>query len=422
MYEIRPGKRSGAVKIPASKSQAHRYLICAALSEKECLIGCDGVSADILATINCLKGLGAGIERLEADEYSQRAVTLKCSPIKRDAKLEDLVLDCGESGSTLRFMLPIVCALGASGHFVLHGRLPERPLAPLDGELRKHGAQIELVGNELHFGGKLRAGAYTMPGSVSSQFISGLLFALPLLSDDSSLTVTGRIESRDYIIMTEEALERAKVRIEKNINVYGIPKAQSFQMPDTNVEGDFSNAAFFLCAGAFTEEGLKVMGLNMASRQGDRRIVEILEAFGAKTERGLDRVTVRTGTLEGLTVDAAMIPDLVPVISVVAAAAKGTTRIVNAGRLRIKESDRIKSTADMINALGGKAVETEDGLVIEGTGLKGGTVDTCNDHRIAMSAAVAACICEDKVVLNDEKCVAKSYPDFFEDFNKLKID
>jgi 3-phosphoshikimate 1-carboxyvinyltransferase len=223
--------------------------------------------------------------------------------------------------------------------------------------------------------------------------------------------------------MTEEALAKAGIVFEKKGNSYRIPGGQRYDMPkELTVEGDFSNAAFFLSIGALSSEEVTVTGLNTASLQGDRRIVEILEAFGANTTVTGDSVSVRGGTLSGITIDAKLIPDLVPVLAVVAAGAEGVTNIVNAGRLRLKESDRLKSTAALINGLGGKCEELEDGLVITGNGaLKGGTADTCNDHRIAMAAAVAACISREKVSLTDEKCVGKSYPGFFEDFKRLEI-
>ena len=422
MYELSAGRRTGTVKIPASKSMAHRYLICAALSgcgadtagnEKRIKIVCDGMSVDIEATINCLNALGASIAQGEE---------LDCAPVCGNPQ-ENCELDCGESGSTLRFLLPVVGALGAKGHFKMHGRLPERPLAPLDGELKKHGMTLKKQGDELLFEGRLSAGSYQIPGTVSSQYISGLLFALPMLKGDSILTVTGPVESRDYILMTEEALAKAGIILEKTGNTYRIPGGQHYDMPEKLVvEGDFSNAAFFLSIGALSPEGTSVTGLNTASLQGDRRIVEILEAFGAKATVDKDTVSVRGGELSGITIDAKLIPDLVPVLSVVAAGAEGITNIVNAGRLRLKESDRLKTTAALINALGGSCRELEDGLVITGSkGLKGGIADTCNDHRIAMAAAVAACISEDTVKLTDEKCVAKSYPGFFEDFLRLEV-
>ncbi|MBO7401589.1 MAG: 3-phosphoshikimate 1-carboxyvinyltransferase [Lachnospiraceae bacterium] len=448
MFEIKNGSRHGSVKIPASKSMAHRYLICAALSGHNTNLLVDGMSKDIEATVNCLNALGARIEgsgealssnrerarfeksgealssNREGARIEKSGTVLHCDPLDPGGIPENCVPDCGESGSTLRFLLPVVGALAAKGSFKMHGRLPERPLAPLDEELVRHGMVLKKQGDELQFSGALRAGTYTIPGTVSSQYISGLLFALPLLRGDSVLNVTGPVESRDYILMTEEALKKAGIRFEKTGNSYRIPGGQRYDMPgDLEVEGDFSNAAFFLSIGAFSEQGATVSGLNTGSLQGDRRIVEILEAFGAKTERTEDAVFVKGRGLKGITIDAALIPDLVPVLSVVGAAAEGETRIVNAGRLRLKESDRLKSTSDMINALGGRCEETADGLIITGSGrLKGGEVDTCNDHRIAMAAAVAACISEAPVFLTDETCVAKSYPGFFEDFDRLEKD
>ncbi len=413
MLEIANGLRYGSVRIPASKSMAHRYLICAALSGHGTDILLDGMSKDIEATVGCLNALCARIE--------ENCGVLRCKPVDPERVPFDCTPDCGESGSTLRFLLPVVGALSATGKFKMHGRLPERPLAPLDDELKRHGMKLDRQGNELFFSGTLKGGAYTIPGTVSSQYISGLLFALPLVKGDSVLTVTGPVESKDYILMTEEALKKSGISFEKSGNVYKIPGGQNYDTPEKlAVEGDFSNAAFFLSIGAMSEEGVNVEGLNLASLQGDRRIAEILEAFGAKTLRGENSIFVKGGGLKGIVIDASLIPDLVPVLSVVGAAAAGETRIINAGRLRIKESDRLKSTADMINALGGRCEELSDGLVITGTGrLKGGKVDTCNDHRIAMASAVAACICEGPVILNDEKCVAKSYPGFFEDFERL---
>lgn len=412
MYNIIPGLRSGQMKIPASKSQAHRYIIAAGLSGRESDIICDGISEDIAATMACLKGLGA---EFEGD------LKIHCKPVTGQPA-EECELQCGESGSTLRFMLPVAGALGAKGHFVMKGRLPERPMAPFDDELRKHGMKIRKEGNLLHFEGQLKAGAYTLPGSISSQYISGLLLALPLLDGNSILTITDKIESRDYIIMTEETLERAGIRFEKKGNVYEIPGRQKYNMPElTDVEGDFSNAAFFLSMGALSPLGITVKGLNNASKQGDRRIVDILKAFGANVVEGQSEVFVSRKELKGITIDAAMIPDLVPVLSVVAAAAEGESRIINAGRLRLKESDRIESTVNMINNLGGRALGTPDGLIIQGTGkMQSGFVDTCGDHRIAMSAAVAACISTGEVTVKDETCVNKSYPRFWDDFASLK--
>ena len=408
---LTPTLLRGAVRIPASKSQAHRLLICAALGEKAVTLRCDGLSKDIEATANCLRGLGADIA-VDSD-------TLRITPI---AKAQRGILPCGESGSTLRFLLPVAAALGAESTFHMEGRLPRRPLAPLDEQLQRHGITLKREGDTLTCRGQLTSGAYTLPGNISSQYISGLLFALPLLEGDSTLHITETVESAAYIAMTEAALRMSGIAFEKEGQTYHIPGSQRYALPTAlQVEGDWSNAAFFLCAGAFSPHGVTVTGLNDDSAQGDRAVVDILRRFGASVQETADSVTVRRGTLRGITVDAAAIPDLIPVLSVVAAAAEGETHIVNAGRLRLKESDRIATTAQLLRGLGGQVTELPDGLIIRGTHqLTGGTVDVCNDHRIAMSAAVASCLCAASVTVCGSECVAKSYPRFWEDYSSLK--
>lgn len=405
---IKPGQRSGAVRVPSSKSQAHRALIIAALAEDETDIICDGISKDIEATVNCLNALGARIN-IHGDVIS-------VFPIR---KVPDGVcrLECGESGSTLRFMLPLVGALGASAEFSPKGRLIERPLAPLDGELIRNGMKIEKTGETIVCSGRLTGGEYTLAGNVSSQYISGLLMALPAVGEDSTLTVTGEVQSENYIKMTEDVLNISGIRYKKSGWDYSIPGSQKPNLPGRyTVEGDFSSASFFLCMGAFSEQGITVSGLNPSSNQGDKQILKILSQFGANItpcERG---ITVSKGSLSGITIDASQIPDIIPPLCVVAAAAQGETHIVNAGRLRLKESDRIATTCALINSLGGDARELPEGIVINGTGgLKGGEVDSCNDHRIAMSAALAASICKEDVIISGAECVAKSYPRFWDE-------
>ncbi len=411
---IAPGERAGRVRIPASKSQAHRLLICAALGEREVRLRCDGISRDIAATVACLNALGAKIRETAPGELLVRPVR------ERPAGLR--LLPCGESGSTLRFLLPLAGALGAEAVFQMEGRLPQRPLAPLDRELCAHGMELSREGNSLAVRGCLKSGAYSLPGDVSSQYISGLLLALPLLEGDSRLTVTGRIESAGYIAMTESALSLAQIRLDKQGWSYTIPGGQRPRLPERlQVEGDYSNAAFFLCMGALSREGVTVSGLPADSRQGDRAVLDILRALGAEVRETAEGVFVRRGKLRGCQIDAAQVPDLIPVLSVAASAAAGETRVVNAGRLRLKESDRLESTARLINTLGGRAAELEDGLIIRGVErLSGGTVDSCGDHRIAMSAAAAACFCENSVTVLGGECVEKSYPRFWEDFDSLK--
>ena len=410
---ISPGARTGRVHIPASKSQAHRLLICAALGEETCEIVCDGISADISATAECLRALGAKVERTETG--------FRISPIQKVPE-GCCELLCGESGSTLRFLLPVVGALGAQAAFHHEGRLPQRPLAPLDGVLTAHGMTLSEEGDLLLCSGQLQAGEYVIAGNVSSQYISGLLMALPRLAGESTLTVTGPLESAAYIAMTEDALRLSGVEFSKNGASYAIPGGQRFRLPlCTAVEGDWSNAAFFLCMGALAKGGVCVEELNLKSSQGDRGVLDVLRAFGAEVGEEGDTVTVRRGTLRGVTIDASPIPDLIPVLSVVASVAAGETRVENASRLRLKESDRLQSTANLLRALGGRVEEKEDGLVITGVpALHGGAVETQNDHRLAMSAAVAACAAAGEVAVDNDACVAKSYPRFWEDYGSLK--
>lgn len=412
---ILPGARTGEVHIPASKSQAHRMLLCAAMGENEVTLRCRGLSKDILATVACLKALGASVDA-EGEVLHLRPVSAPPPGL--------CLLPCGESGSTLRFLLPLVGALGASAVFEREGRLPERPIEPLGRELCRNGMDIRSDGARLSCSGQLRPGAFSLPGNISSQYISALLMTLPLLEGESTLHIEGALESAAYVAMTEEVLRLGGVRTEKTGDGYRISGGQRCRFaPELSVEGDYSNAAFFLCAGALSERGIRVTGLDPQSRQGDRAIVPLLEEMGAQVASDGSSVTVKRAALHGITIDASPIPDLIPVLSVVAAAASGETRVIHAQRLRLKESDRLHSTTQMLRALGAEAEELPDGLVIRGgRTLAGGTVDACGDHRIAMSAAVAGGICRGAVTICGSECVQKSYPDFWTDFQQLKGD
>ena len=302
---VAPGPRAGAIQIPASKSQAHRMLICAALSREPSRLILDGFSADIEATMQCLEALGARCEET-ANGLSVTPVGV-CPAQAR--------LDVGESGSTLRFLLPVLGALGVQAEIRMHGRLPERPLSPLWEVLEAHGMRLQQDGTILHTDGQLIAGDYSLPGNVSSQFISGLLFALPLLGGNSTLTVTGALQSARYVSMTEQALAEAGILTKKDGPVWQIGGGQRYASPAVQtVEGDWSNAAFFLCMGALSATGVTVTGLNSTSLQADRAITEILVRFGAELTVSEDAVTVRRGVLHGITLDAGPIPDLVPVV------------------------------------------------------------------------------------------------------------
>ncbi|MBO7669161.1 MAG: 3-phosphoshikimate 1-carboxyvinyltransferase [Oscillospiraceae bacterium] len=411
---VSPGPRCGTVTVPSSKSHVHRLLIAAALGESPVSIRLRGFSKDILATADCLRALGAEIG---CTEGSLSAVP----PDRSRMPGGEAVLPCGESGSTLRFLLPVLGALGLDGCFHMEGRLPQRPMDPFEDELRRHGMVIARDGSLLRAGGRLSAGSYCLPGNISSQYFTGLLFALPLLEGDSVLRAEGSLESAAYIRMTESVLESAGIVFSRAEHEWRIPGGQTCRLPrELTAEGDWSGAAFFLCLGALSDHGITVRGLRSDSPQGDRSVLDTLLSFGAELNWHGDAVTVRAGKRRPFVLDAAGVPDLVPVLSVLACAADGESVIKNAARLRMKESDRLRSTAQLIMDLGGTVDEREDGLVIHGRGaLRGGNADSFHDHRIAMSAAVAAALCREPVIICDPDCVEKSYPDFWKDIEGL---
>ena len=407
---LTPGPLRGTAAAIPSKSQAHRLLLCAALSDASCALICDGTSKDIEATIGCLRAMGAEIVR--------NGDILQITPISAPVGVCDL--PCGESGSTLRFLLPVCGALCLTARFHMEGRLPQRPMGPLTEALTAHGMAIHQEGDILHCSGQLRPGDYALPGDVSSQYITGLLFALPRLCGESRLHLTTKLESGAYVAMTLDALALCGVEIEVTEDGWRIPGSQRPHVPvGCRVEGDWSNAATLLCAGAVAGP-LTLTGLRMDSTQGDRQVLDILRRFGAKVDVQGDTVTVSPASLQGVTIDAAEIPDLIPVLSAMATAATGDTTMVNAGRLRLKESDRLAATAKLLRDLGGSVDELPEGLVIHGTGrLDGGTVDTVGDHRMAMTAAVCSLICASPVTVPGAECVEKSYPTFWADLAAL---
>lgn len=379
---IQPGALSGQIHAIPSKSQAHRLLICAAFSDRETFLSCPETNRDIEATADCLSALGACITRTEQG-YRVR-------PVKDIPK--EATLDCCESGSTLRFLLPVVGALGSNATFLLSGRLPDRPLSPLWEEMERMGCQLSRpTANTVRCEGRLAAGNYTIDGGVSSQFISGLLFALALMDGHSELTISGQIESRFYIDMTRRALELFQAHL-------GRPFRSPGNIP---VEGDWSNGAFFLAAKALGSD-VKVLGLDADSPQGDRAAADLLPQL----------------LLGSPTINARDIPDLVPILAVVAGANNGC-RFEGIQRLRLKESDRVATVIAMVKALGGDARADEGSLTIEGSGFLGGTVDAADDHRIAMSAAIAATACKTVVTILGAEAVNKSYPSFWAEYARL---
>ncbi len=415
---VTPAPLQGEISIIESKSHVHRLLIAAALGTKPAFIKCNDTSEDIDATVRCLNALGADIMRTHATDEAQ-CNGFRVTPFNKASSPHPL--DCGESGSTLRFLLPVIGMLGKPADIYLAGRLPERPLSPLWEELTAHGMILSRPEkNVIHCEGKLKAGTFTIPGGISSQFISGLLFALPFLNADSMIVVTGRLESESYVNMTLDVLQRCGVFVRKDEQTFKIPGNQTISCDAVIAEGDWSNAAFWLCAGALKHRMI-CRNLNPDSLQGDRFITEILHRFGATVEKSGRTISVTKNQLNGITVDASNIPDLVPILSVCGAFGKGTTTIKNAGRLRIKESDRLATVASLLKDLGATVEETEDGLIIQGQDrLRGGvTVSSYNDHRIAMSAAVAATLCQKPVTITNAEAVNKSYPKFWEHFEFL---
>ncbi len=399
---IVPSKLSGTISAIPSKSDAHRLLIASLLSKSTTEIYLPSSSVDIDTTIDCIKMLGANVTK-EGNRLS----------IKNGNATNCVTLDCSESGSTFRFMVPVASVLCDEVSFVGHGRLPDRPISELLDALKANGAVFSA--NKLPFTktGKLHSGIFELPGNVSSQYITGLLFALPLLEGDSEIRLTTKLESSAYIDITLWALKRFGIEIKKRDNSYFVKGSQKYVSPETlEVDGDWSNASYFLASGA------TVTGLDTASPQGDKNILDVFRALGGRisTESG---ITVDTSKLSGCEIDISEIPDTFPTLAVLATKAEGKTKFVNGARLRMKESDRIETTAKLIRSLGGNVTELDDGMEVIGCTLQGGEVDGAGDHRIVMAAALAATFCKSDVVINGAEAVAKSYPSFFEDYKKL---
>lgn len=385
---IYPAKLSGTVTAIPSKSQAHRLLICAAFADGPTKLICPETNRDIEATAGCLQALGAEIQRTQ-DGYSVNPVS---------AVPEKAALFCHDSGSTLRFLLPIAAALGVNATFYLEGRLPQRPLSPMWEELERMGATLSRpTPTTIHCCGTLCPGAFEIDGGVSSQFITGLLLAAALLPGRSTITLTGRVESKPYIEMTQAAM----AQFDRGSSGYTVSGGVPFHSPgNIYVEGDWSNGAFFLAAQALGS-AVKVENLSPDSPQGDRAAMTLLKKLR-----------------DHQVIPSADIPDLVPILAVTAACSKGA-EFTDIQRLRLKESDRVASVVSMIRDLGGQAQATYDTLTVYGTGLNGGTVDACGDHRIAMSAAIAATCCQNSVTILGAQCVSKSYPHFFDEYRRL---
>jgi 3-phosphoshikimate 1-carboxyvinyltransferase len=397
---ITPGRLCGAVTPPPSKSQAHRLILCAALAEGTSTLRHVAFSEDIRATLSCVAALGA--------KWTDRGGgTITVEGIGGRRWRGGLPrLDCGESGSTLRFLIPVALAVAGGGVFTGRGRLMQRPQDPYRTLLEEKGVRWEQQGNTLTVQGTLRAGEYRLPGDVSSQFFTGLLLALPLAEGHSAIVPTTAVDSADYITMTRQAQSLAGVESRRRADGAFLTGHQTYRPLERTVENDWSQAAFWYAA-AHLGSGVTVAGMDNASAQGDRRITDFAAALG------------RDGDV---TLDVSQCPDLVPPLAAMAAVRRGRCRLTGAARLRMKESDRLSTVTGALRALGADIREEPAALVIQGAeALRGGAgVDCCGDHRIAMMAAVAATACTGGAVrLRGAECVRKSYPDFWEVYQSL---
>lgn len=398
--QIFPSKLMGTVTVPPSKSVAHRMIIAAALADGVSKISNLNPSVDILATMDCMRALGA---KINFNENTAVIEGVKNAPDKA-------TLNCHESGSTLRFLIPVASALGVNVEFIGSGKLPQRPITTFTDELPQHGVSFNFSkakgGDSLpcRVSGQLCAGSYKIDGSVSSQFITGLLFALTLTEGNSEIMIINGFNSKPYVDITLDVLHKFGAEIVETDTGYQIC-GKPLNPHNSAVEGDYSQAAFFYVASALGAN-LEICGLNEKSRQGDREIMEICEQF-TKFEKAFE-------------LDCSDIPDLVPILAVLACFCRGKSKLTNVARLRVKECDRLSAMEICLNRIGGCVTANEDCLEIEGVkSLRGGEVDCFNDHRIAMSMAIAATRCESPLIIRGAECVRKSFPDFFEVYKTI---
>lgn len=405
--KITPTKLMGRVNAPSSKSFSHRMIIAAALADGVSEITNITQSVDITATVNAMTALGA---KIIEDGSTFTIKGIGSNPAKR------AFVDCCESGSTLRFVIPIAGAVGCDAEFTGKGKLPTRPITPYIREMSEHNITFDYM-NTMPFSmsGKMTGGIYNIEGDISSQFISGLLFALPLCKESSEIRLMTKLQSKPYVDMTVSALRCFGIKITETyvdgLLVYMINGGQKYTPCNQCVEGDYSQAAFFFVANALGSE-INIHNLNKNTTQGDKKILEILSNIGYND--------MTKSIMEPFIIDVSDIPDLVPVLAVLGCFTKGKCRLINAQRLKIKESNRLVAIADALNAIGGNLIANDDSLEIYPVKkFCGGEVDGCNDHRIVMAAAIASTMSDDEVVIKGAEAINKSYPGFFDDFRKL---
>lgn len=423
--KITPRPLRGEVKIPPSKSISHRAIISASLSDGISEISNVSFSEDITATLEAMKSLGVKV--IDIKDETAHTSTVTIDGTSNLTLLRDTI-DCAESGSTIRFLMPLVTLTDQRVTVTGRGRLVERPMETYYEIFDKQEIKYETSKGKLPvtIDGKLKPGTFEMRGDISSQFITGLLFTLPLLDGDSKIIITTELESKGYVDLTLDMLKKFDIEVEnKDYREFNVCGRQKYKAHDYKVEGDYSQVAFWIVAAVLNGEIL-CKDIDLSSLQGDKVVLDIVKDMGGDIEQLEGAVLVKKSKTKGTTIDASECPDIIPVLSVLAAVSQGDTRVINGKRLRIKESDRLNSTATIINSLGGDVEELEDGLLIHGVEkLKGGvTVDSFGDHRIAMALGVASVVCDEPIVITNSHVVSKSYPNFWEDFAKVggKID
>ena len=411
---ISPSKLSGTVTAPPSKSMTHRAIFAAALSNGNSVINNISVSNDIEATFNAVKAIGCKLFSLD---NAVKVVSIE--PKKNFINDEELNICCMESGSTLRFLIPIIAAFGINARIFGKGRLLERPIKSYIDSFCHKGVNITKESDFIHISGKLVSGKFTIDGNLSSQFVTGLLLALPILNGNSEIEIVGNLESKPYVDMTIDVLKSFGIIINEKISSYQIPGNQIYKPCNYTIEGDYSQAAFFEVLGCINP--VKIKGLKRNSHQGDKIMLNLIESCGANIEWQDDAIVVKPGKkLGAFRANVTNTPDLAPAMAVLACMCEGISRIEGISRLKLKESDRIVSTTNMIKSLGGEIEVFDNYMTVEGVKkLDGGTVDSYSDHRIVMAASIAAAYSKNPVKILNAQSVNKSYPNFFEDYKSL---
>jgi 3-phosphoshikimate 1-carboxyvinyltransferase len=410
--KIYPGFAKGSVRIPPSKSILHRAIICACLADGKSTIKNVSFSDDIKATINAFKQLGIKIEKMDnaLNVYGNGNLSF----------FGDEEIDCKESGSTMRFLIPLLCNDKGISFTGKHSLL-KRPLSVYEDIFINKNIKFDKNENNIYIKGEIDPGLYKLPGNVSSQFISGLLFALPLKTLDSKIEITGKLESKKYVDLTIDVLKSFNINIIEDNNVYFISGNQTYKSCNYSVEADYSQLAFFAVAGIINGD-IKISNVNKNTLQPDSVIIDLIRSMGGKVLKERDSLRFVKSETFGIKIDISQCPDIGPILSILGGVSKGETLIYNANRLRIKETDRLLATNEILSVLGIKTNILGDSYIIQGSEIfRKGTIDSYNDHRMAMSTAIAALRAEGPLIIERAEAINKSYPDFFDDLQSLGI-